>query len=150
MCLTGNGTTLTITPFGGSAITIGRIVRYGSFSEEVPDIEDNDIETTGHMQYCPGKLIEHSTMTFDVVYEGAAPPNIGTSTHGDVVITWPFPLGLSTVAPKLSGSGFLKKREVGDTENNERIVGQYELRFDGKSGTINGNAHTPPTWTAAS
>jgi hypothetical protein len=134
MSFTGNGTTLTLS----TTTSIGRILSVGGFDEELPDVEDNDLSTSGHNEYIPGDLIDHGEVEFPVVFDPDNMESLGVVETG--TITFPLQTG-DTVAAKIAGTGYLKKRSMGSLENNQRAEGSYTWRFDGKTGP----AYTPAT-----
>lgn len=160
MCLVGTGTTLTLTDAQtvtpGDGLNVGRIIEFADFTEELTAIDDNDIGTSGHNQLCPGKLIEHGALSMTIAWDGI---EVSGDPHKYVVpplngkiytalMQFPAPGGMTTGA-QLSGSVFVRLRGIEGVVNNERITQGVELTFTGKSGDIQGDTHSPPTWTAA-
>ena len=132
MSFTGNSTTLTLATTG----SLGRITSVGGFEEELPEIEDNDLSSDGHMEYIFGDLIDHGEVEFPVVFDPDNMEALGVVETG--TITFPLLPGQATAA-KLAGTGALKKRSFGSLENNVRAEGAYVWKFDGKTGP----AYTP-------
>ena len=130
-CVLGTGTTFTMT---GDPTEVGRIVAIGDYTESIARIDNDDLETAGHMQYCPGDKIDHSEIEIPVVFEGAALLPLGTQVTGTIKFT-----DDSTLA----GTGFLMQRGIGAIANNERIEVPYVWTFDGETGPVY-VPYTPP------
>ncbi len=145
MCMTGNGMTVTIDPGGGAAPIIGRIIRMGEWTEEVPLIDDNDLSLADgdHEKKCVGGVIQHGEWEFDGVFQpGTTTSTIPTlANKGTILITYPAIEGESAGATT-SGDGWLLKRGRGPFETNQRVEGGYALAFEGGSGGITETAGT--------
>jgi len=128
MCFIGTGSTFVL-----SAGDVGRVTSIGGFDEEISDIPDDDLASAGHNEYCPGGRIEHTPIEVGVVFDPNDTTSLGTVVTGTVT----FPVqGVESSGATLAGTGFLRKRSLSGLENNERIEGNYEFRFDGKTGPV--------------
>ena len=144
MASTGNGATISFgdppTPTPGVDV-IGRIVRMGEWPESVADIPDNDlsIPVGGHMQYCPGDLVDHDEVPLDVVFDGDISPLLGDEQL--ITITYPVPEGKSNGATRV-GLGWIKRRGNGPMATGERPEASFAIRFKGGAAGIGHTAST--------
>ena len=140
MCISGNGATFDL---DGDTAVMARIISIGEYKETVEEIEDNDLNSN-IAQYCPGDLIDRSTLDIVVVFD---PTEFTDSTGSPNPLvpgkvqtgTLTFPLETQgNTAAKIAGTGFLMEVGFDGLENNTRTEGTWVWRWDGKTG---------PTWT---
>lgn len=134
---TGNGTVLT---FGTSGFT-AFFMEIGGTEQEVPDIKTSHLGTTVKETYIAGDLYESGEFEceFQANTSTNAQPTIG-GTAETITITYPVPTGLTNGAT-LAGTGYVKKRKTAGAKNNELMMGNMTVKWDGVTG---------PTFTAAS
>jgi len=119
---TGNGTTLVLATDG----TIGSIISMSGLSEDLPALDDTDLDTTSYMEMIPGDLMSLEPISVSVYWDGSSvPPTPGTVQT--ITIT-------DSNSNTLSGTGFITNRSGPTHENNERLVGEITMQFDGKTG----------------
>jgi len=124
---TGNGATLV---FGITGFT-ANYNRIGGSEQEVPDINDSHLQTTGFETKRPGDLTDAGEVEAELQYDSDTPPPLKTVEIA--TITYPVPEGLSNGAT-LAGTGFIKKRTTADLANNELQIGSLVFMWDGKTG----------------
>lgn len=137
MCLTGNGTTFALTAVSGGATpptTIGSVISIGGWNPMLTEIEDNDITSTGLVEYCPGDLITHEPIDIAIKLDPDVQMPILLTKLGILYIgtlTFSLPAGKVTGA-SLTGSGYLVGPGWDGIANNERSEGTMKWRWDNK------------------
>lgn len=141
MCMTGDGTTITL---GGSGI-VGRIVSMGEFPESLPVLDDNDLSLSegDHAQKCIGGVIEHDRWEGVAVFDIDDMKDLGNWTGGGaeqaIVVTYqPQVVGGTpqTSGGTTTGNGWLVQQSVGNLETNTRSVGAFAFVFKGGASGI--------------
>lgn len=134
MALTGNTTTLTT-----FTTIVARFTEIAGLEETLEAIKDSHLGTLLDHTYIPGDLRDRSAITFQLHYDpnefvvGAALDFDGTART--TTITYPTPLGGATGAT-LSGTAFITRRSGGTAVNDELMVEEFDLMFDGKTGPV--------------
>jgi hypothetical protein len=131
------GNTATIV-FGTSGFTANMHL-IGGTEQERPDVNDSHLTTTNYETFVPGDLANPGEFEAEFEFNPNNQPPI-LSDPETITITFPVPAGL-THGATLAGSGYVKKWKSGDLRNNQLSVGNYTVKWDGK---------TEPTWTDAS
>jgi hypothetical protein len=134
MADTGNSATIS---FGTSTFT-ANYHSIGGLEETLDKIEDSHLGTSTRKTYIPGDLAEPGEIACEFEYDPDDQPPIGSAPE-TITITYPKPSGASAGAT-LAGTGFIISRKTPDLKNNELMVGEFTIAFDGKTG---------PTFTAA-
>lgn len=126
MADTGNGATITMSDGFTASYTM-----IGGFEQEIPAIEDSHLTTSTKKTYIPGDLYEPGEWPAEFQYNPNTQPSIGTVLT--ITITYPVPSGSSNGATH-AGTGFIKKRKFPELKNNELMIGEYVVQWDGKTG----------------
>lgn len=121
-CVTGNGTTLTMTP----SLT-ATLVDLGDIGQSIPMIDDNDLASGSLDKKCVGDLVTQDDFTFVVKYEDSTVGDLDTHTVGVSITSL-------TVTPAAGGSDTLtlasaniSARTITGIANNTRVLVSYTL-----------------------
>jgi len=124
MAQTGN--TGTLANAGG---WVGAFIRIGELTDSMPALDDSDLSNTAVNTKTRGDLIELEPITCEVFYDPEDPPPLIISEQW--IVTFPFPTGATIV-----GSGFLTETTTPELVNNQLMIANLALQFDGITGPI--------------
>jgi hypothetical protein len=132
---TGNGATLTLALFNGTAAITASLdvidITPGDFT--VPPVNVSTLGTTQFEEHIPGDLaaIGESSATYKFLTSANLPTL--PSAAGTCAITFPLRAGESTAAV-ITGTGFLTRVQLPSFANNELQVGEVSWQWDGDIG----------------
>lgn len=127
--LLGNGTTLVL-----SSGSVGTIVSLDPPEETLEMVPDDVLTTTVDHELIPGKLKTIGPLTGMAVFNPSSmPPMAGAVVTA--TITFPLDVGQS-VAATYAGTAFITRRKPSAIELDTRILLEFSLQFDGKTGPV--------------
>ena len=119
---TGNGATVN---HGG---LIANVISLGSLTESLQVLDDSDLDTTGHMDYCVSDIIEHGGIEIEFRADNLADwPAIDGSSQ-TTTITFPLASGQGSAA-NFTGDASVSQRMTPTFTNSELITGSITLQF---------------------
>lgn len=114
-----------------------RVQSIGAIARMVEDLEDTALDSAGFYELCPDDLEKIDPIDVTIYFDGKKAPPV--KSVGTVTITLPTQHGQATPAI-ISGTGYIKRREIGELTAGVRMMDSITVQFDGKTG---------PTYTAA-
>lgn len=129
MAFTGNQATLT---FGTSSFT-GAFTRIGESTQEIEDLEDSDLSTSGFKEYVASDLIEPGEFEVELFYDVDEQPTLKTAET--ITITYPLtPGGGNTNEATYAGTGYVKSFTTPELVNGSLMRARFTVKWDGKTG----------------
>lgn len=125
---TGGGTTITLGTTGASKTISARIRSVAGHTEELPEVDNNDLTTTGFSEVVGGDLIDPGSFTFVCVFDSVLANAGPTATAETVTIT------RGNDSSTIAGTAFIKAVKYPDYEQNEPQLGEVTIRWDGATG----------------
>lgn len=125
MAGTGNGTVIVY-----GAGPIARIQSLGALTESLQVLDDSDLDTTGHMDYCVSDIIEHNGMEIEFRADDLADWELIDGTSNLTTVTFPLASGQNGAA-NFSGQASVSQRMTPTFTNAELITGSVTVQFLG-------------------
>ena len=123
----GGGTTLTFATTGATTTITARYRSIEGHTEEIPEVDDSDLSTTGYSEVVSGDLVDPGSFTYIAIFDPtiATMPTPGTAET--VTITRPD-------SSTMSGTAFIKSIQHPGYAQNEPQLATVTVRWDGKTG----------------
>lgn len=133
---TGIGASLVFS--GGISYSGFRVMSIGPIGRAVDDLDDTALDSAGFYELCPDDLERIDPIDVQIYLDATKQPPV--ASVGTITITLPTQDGQSTAAI-VTGTGYIKRREIGELAAGVRLMETVTVQFDGKTG---------PTYTPAS
>jgi hypothetical protein len=127
--LLGNGTTIALT---SPSVTIGSVVSIQQGGQSVEPIEDDHLGATGDHEFIYGKLRMNGPEVIVAIFDPDDVP-VASPTPSTITLTYPPKTGQTNGATK-AGTGALIRCDPQSIENDQRLLCEIELHWDGKTG----------------
>ena len=123
----GGGTTLTFGTTGNSTTITSRFRSIEGHTEEIPEVDDTDLTTTGYSEVVAGDLKDPGSFTAVAIFDPTVSTMPAPGTAETITITRP---DSSTMA----GTAFIKSIQHPGYAQNEPQLATLTIRWDGKTG----------------